>query len=230
MLSGGLQVQAGPCDGEEDADILYVAIDICDMFAPLPDFAWTKVAGACARTVTPMYHVLCNTFHDDMEHVAHLLAELELPPSEENVCPAHTAEAPAVKHSQPERPSRKRRRPSAVYHELNSDGQLVIPPSHPSIPTIIITLCPSQSRNPACLVPYQDASFGNRLAVPTHPALNATFPPLVAPQVPVVEHWRYESGHWRALLPDVDEQTTRGMFSRPLSTRRRRARACVADL
>ena len=72
-------------------------------------------------------------------------------------------------------------------------------------------------------MPYQDAAFGNRLPVPTHPALNDVFPPLVAKPFPLVERWRYEDGHWRAQLPPVQEQMSKGMFSRPLSTRRQRA-------
>ena len=86
-----------------------------------------------------------------------------------------------------------------------------------------MTPCPSLPRSEACLVPYQDAAFGNRLPVPTHPALNDVFPPLVAKPFPLVERWRYEDGHWRAQLPPVHEQMRKGMFSRPLSTRRQRA-------
>ena len=102
---------------------------------------------------------------------------------------------------------------------------LVITNPDPSIPTIVVTPCPSLPRELACLVPYQDAAFGNRLTVPTHPALNDAHPPLVAKPFPLVERWRYEGGHWRAQLPPVQEQMSKGMFSRPLSTRRQRALA-----
>ncbi len=102
----------------------------------------------------------------------------------------------------------------------------------PSIPTIVVTPCASLPRASACLIPYQDAAFGNRLPVPTHPALNDVFPPLVAKPFPLVERWRYEDGHWYAQLPPVQEQMSKGMFSRPLSTRRQRApdaaRVCAA--
>ena len=91
----------------------------------------------------------------------------------------------------------------------------------PSIPTVVVTPCPSRPREVACLVPYQDSAVGNRLFVPTHPALNDAHPPLV-------EHWRYEDGHWRAQLLPVQEQMSEGMFSRPLSTRRQRARDVAA--
>ena len=104
-----------------------------------------------------------------------------------------------------------------------SEEPLVITNEDPSIPTIVITPCPSLPRESACLIPYQDAAYGNRLPVPTHPALNDVFPPLVAKPFPLVECWRYEDGHWRAQLPPVQEQMSKGMFSRPLSTRRQRA-------
>ena len=45
---------------------------------------------------------------------------------------------------------------------------------------------------------------------------------------PLVERWRYEDGHWRAQLPPVQEQMSRGMFSRPLSTRRLRTQQDAA--
>ncbi|OBZ78585.1 hypothetical protein A0H81_01253 [Grifola frondosa] len=77
--------------------------------------------------------------------------------------------------------------------------------SDPSIPSIVITPCASQPRETDCLLPYQDVAFGNRLAVPTHP------------------RWNYKDGHWHAVLPSVKEQLSKGMFSRPLSTRRQRA-------
>ena len=105
---------------------------------------------------------------------------------------------------------------------------LVITNPDPSIPTIVVTPCPSLPRELACLVPYQDAAFGNRLTVPTHPALNDAHPPLVAKPFPLVERWRYEGGHWRAQLPPVQEQMSKGMFSRPLSTRRLRTQQDAA--
>lgn len=101
-------------------------------------------------------------------------------------------------------------------------NSLVITNDDPSIPTIVVTLCPSLPRGDACLIPYQDAAFGNRLPVPTHPVLNDVFPPLMAKPFPLVERWRYEDGHWHAQLPPVQEQMSKGMFSRPLSTRRQR--------
>lgn len=93
---------------------------------------------------------------------------------------------------------------------------------NPEIPTIVITPCPTQERDRSCWVPYQDASFGNRLSVPMHPAVNDVFPPLMAKPVPFVEHWRFIDGHWRALLPSPEEQMQKGMFSKPALARRRK--------
>ena len=96
-----------------------------------------------------------------------------------------------------------------------TDEPFTIRSSNPEIPTIVITPCPTQERDRSCWVPYQDASFGNRLSVPMHPAVNNVFPPLVAKPAPFVEHWRFIDGHWRALLPSLEEQMQKGMFSRP---------------
>ncbi|EMD32520.1 hypothetical protein CERSUDRAFT_118562 [Gelatoporia subvermispora B] len=229
--SAGRALRA-PLDAEDYAstreELLLVDVDgLRELVRPLPDIAWAKVAQACVRTVSPVYRAISNTLHDDVEEVARLLADLETPslaaPSEEvankagqsSVLPSET---PSLTVATPplDRPPRKRRRSSAAT-------PIVITTSDPSLPTIIITLCPSQPRDRACLVPYQDASFGNRLAVPAHPVLNAVFPPLVAAPCPLVEQWRYERGHWRALLPDPEEQFAKGMFSRPFLGRRQKA-------
>lgn len=104
-----------------------------------------------------------------------------------------------------------------------------------AIPQIVITPCPTEPRDPSCLVPFQDSLFNTRLTVPNHPTVNSVFPPLL-PDVPVsqrplraVEMWRYERGHWLAVLPSVEEQARRGLFSRGLRTKgcaaRRRTRA-----
>lgn len=94
------------------------------------------------------------------------------------------------------------------------------------LPIIMITPCPSEPHDTSCLVPYQDAAFGLRLTVPAHPVLNEVFPPLVTKPFPLVENWRYENGHWRALLPSLEEQVTKGMFSRPIATRRLPRTSC----
>ncbi|THH10157.1 hypothetical protein EW145_g1515 [Phellinidium pouzarii] len=49
-----------------------------------------------------------------------------------------------------------------------------------TIPSIVITPAPSQSRGMSC-VPVQDTYFGARLTVPSYSALNAAHPPMMAP-------------------------------------------------
>lgn len=100
-------------------------------------------------------------------------------------------------------------------------GPLVIKNDNADIPTIVITPCPTLPRDKSCLVPFQDVSFGNRLAVPMHPVVNEAFPPLLPRPVPYVERWRFQDGHWWAVLPTLEEQLRRGMFSRPITRRRR---------
>lgn len=103
-----------------------------------------------------------------------------------------------------------------------------------SIPRIIITPAPPQHfREMSSCVPVQDTSFGSRLTVPSHSALNASHPPLVAPCYPhalihvSVRAWTYKYGHWCAVAPGIEEQERRGIFSRPMSSRRRALRKRV---
>lgn len=108
---------------------------------------------------------------------------------------------------------------------------LIIKPTHPSAPTIIVSPCPPQARETSSWVPYQDSSFGTRLVVPTYTPSNDSFPPLVAPLNidNRVDDWKYVNGHWCAVLPTQDEQCRRGLYSR--SVRRPRLRPpCRTDI
>ena len=102
------------------------------------------------------------------------------------------------------------------------------------VPSIVITPAPYQAPEKSAWVPIQDTCFGQRLTVPTHSALNAAHPPMLVPayyhactRMPVVRSWTYKQGHWCAILPGLDEQERRGLFSRPLGARRRSALASV---
>ena len=77
-----------------------------------------------------------------------------------------------------------------------------------------------------CWVPVQDACFGKRLVVPAHAAVNEVFPPQLGMGRAGVlaRQWEYADGHWRAVLPSVDEQMRRGLHSRAVSHRRRSSR------
>ncbi|KAG0707541.1 hypothetical protein DFH29DRAFT_994973 [Suillus ampliporus] len=187
------------------------------------DFSWR---GLCGQTIEPVYRGLKSVVEEDLDTVVRLLSDLdplgeELEPMNENIeippqpqlpLPSsprvYAAEDSALSCpdvSLPERPRRKRRRSSALVEPL------VIKPTHPSAPIIIVSPCPPQARETSSWVPYQDASFGERLTVPTYTPLNSAFPPLVAPSSldNRVDDWRYIDGHWYAVLPTIDEQCKR---------------------
>ncbi|KAK0208976.1 hypothetical protein DFS33DRAFT_490190 [Desarmillaria ectypa] len=103
-------------------------------------------------------------------------------------------------------------------------------PSPPNfqVPKIVLTLCPSQPHDIPCRVPIQDSAYNQRLTVPTHTTVNSVFPPMRArsPPVKLVKDWIWRDGHWQAILPDLDEQARRGIFSHPSSNVRRKASRC----
>ncbi|KAI0800798.1 hypothetical protein C8Q74DRAFT_1238800 [Fomes fomentarius] len=217
---------------DDEGEVLSLNVEeLCQLVLPLPQLAWSRVSDICTRNVGPVYSAIRNTLQNDVEQLAQLFVDLEasseqetyFEPSERDVLPTSLRRCQSTDNlaALPPVPPRARRRSS--LRQLEDDNVLVISNDDPSIPTIVITPCPSLPREVTCLVPYQDAAFGNRLPVPTHPVLNDVFPPLVARPFPLVERWRYEDGHWRAQLPPVQEQMSKGMFSRPLSTRRQRA-------
>ncbi|KAG1754804.1 uncharacterized protein EDB91DRAFT_1242042 [Suillus paluster] len=209
------------------------------------DLSWR---GLCGRTIEPVYRGLKSVVEEDLNTVVKLLSELDsvgeglertnenvqVPPQPQPPLPpgprVYVAEDSALSCadvSLPERPRRKRRRSSALVEPL------VIKPTHPSAPTIIISPCPSQARETSSWVPYQDASFGARLTVPTYAPFNGAFPPLVTPSDldNRVDDWMYVDGHWCAILPTQDEQCRRGLYSRSVSRRRSRLRPpCRTDV
>ncbi|KAJ3524785.1 hypothetical protein NM688_g8503 [Phlebia brevispora] len=226
---------AEDCFSWEDEPVL--TLNVNDLFAyvpSVPGISWERVADVCVKTVKPVYHAVQRTLQDDLDDFAQFMVELEdrhLGDGDEvSVCETAAEESlpPLVQPEQAHsdlpcslarlRPlgSHKRR-----YVDPELDGVLCIPSSDPSIPSIVITPCPSQPRDRSCLVPYQDVSFGNRLAVPNYPVVNQAFPPLLPKPAPFVERWRFKDGHWWAVLPTPEEQITRGMFSRPMPRRRR---------
>ncbi|KAJ8597570.1 hypothetical protein M405DRAFT_927975 [Rhizopogon salebrosus TDB-379] len=204
------------------------------------DLSWH---GLCGRTIEPVYRGLKSIVEEDFDTVARLLSELEpidegprqaneslelpsqpqIPLSSNSKTQGSVLPCPDISIS--EWPRRKRRRSSTLVEPL------VIKPTHPSAPTIIVTPCSPQSRETSSWVPYQDASFGTLLTVPTHTPSNGTFPPLVAPLNTDhrVDDWKYVNGHWCAVLPTQDEQCRRGLYSKSL--RRSRSRPpCRTDI
>jgi len=233
----GVRAEAGhrtaPRTQEDDYLYVDVDVDIHELLNPLPEFAWARVTDLYANTVAPMYRVVRDTLQDDMEQLAFILDE---PPPSRRICGSSLVadleascprqDSDAIGCCTPSGLLSACGKPSTL--DTNANEVWLLRSASCSLPSIVVTLCPSRPRDFACLVPFQDAHFGNRLAVPTHPALNAVYPPLFAQGLPIVHRWRYERGHWYALLPDLEEQKARGLFSRPSSaTRRRRVRSAM---
>lgn len=218
----------------EDEETFSVDLSLAS-FVLSPDLSWNGVKGLCGWSVGPVYRSLKSVVEEDIEHVSKLLSELAplvketegkaeaaiildavLPIPAEPVAASKSFSSPDI--IRPERVQRKRRRSSVLLDPV------VIRPSGPSAPSIIITPCISRVRETSCWVPYQDASFGARLTLPTHNVLNSVHPPMVAPintAVTHIDNWEYTDGHWRAALPSPDEQCKKGMFSRVANSRRR---------
>ncbi|KAG0707544.1 hypothetical protein DFH29DRAFT_896232 [Suillus ampliporus] len=199
------------------------------------DLSWRRL---CAQTIEPVYRGVKSVVEEDLDTVVRLLSEidplgegleqtngnLQVPPQPQLSLPSnprvHEAEDSALPYpdvSLPERRRRKHRRSVALVETL------VIKPTHPFAPTITISPCPPQARETSSWVPYQDASFGMCLTVPTYAPLNGAFPPLVIPSNldNRVDDWKYVNGHWCAVFPTHDEQCRRGLYSRSVVSRRR---------
>ncbi|KAF8963930.1 hypothetical protein BDZ97DRAFT_1919460 [Flammula alnicola] len=233
-----LDVQIEQCgmsaQNEDGQHSLVVDLDALRALVPqLPNNAWRRVAQACTRAVTPMCTNLHHTISSDFDNVAQLLLDLEirhdntlnsalpvgllnpLTPSENVGIETRCLADPTP------RPPAKRRRSS------HSTMPIVIPSTHPSVPTIVITLSPPQPREMSCRIPYQDQAFGNLLTVPSHPVFNKHHPPMVLDpcSLPQLNEWKWENGHWEAVLPSLTEQTKRGMFSRPVMAKKKSSRS-----
>ena len=90
---------------------------------------------------------------------------------------------------------------------------------------IVITLSPPAPRALLARVPCQDAAFGARLTVPTHPVFNGARAGLHDADrtaLARVVDWRLCGGRWEAIVPCLREQERRGLFSRPVSAKKRR--------
>lgn len=232
------QILSSPSDEEEDClsweleatPTLSLNFDaLHGLIHPFSRISWGSVSAACMNSVVPVLRSIQRTYCDDLNDLVQYMAELDpinWDDYELSVCETAVEESlhpvPLRTHT-PLRPSgpgvsslRRRRKSDTEFGKA-----LVIKNDDPAIPTIVITPCPTLPRDRSCLVPYQDVSFGNRLAVPMHPVVNEAFPPLLPKPVPYVDRWRFQDGHWWAVLPTPEEQMMRGMFSRPVSRRRR---------
>lgn len=104
-----------------------------------------------------------------------------------------------------------------------SHGPLVLKSRDSSIPTIIITPPCQEEHEDYCRIPLQNSAFHNQLTVPKHPAFNHIHPPLALTSYssPVLSHWRWRDGHWHGIVPSLEVQDERGLFSKALVTRKR---------
>ncbi|KAI6047984.1 hypothetical protein EDC04DRAFT_2620839 [Pisolithus marmoratus] len=211
----------------ESADGISVDVSLASLLSS-SDLSWSRIAGLCRHSILPVYKSLRTTVEEDIEHVSRLLSELEpiseYESSEQNVADADASVSPSWPGSPPPEGSRHHRRRPSLPPELP-----VVRLLDPSVPTVIVTPCPDEPRETSCWVPFQDASFGMRLTVPSHVALNKLHPPLMTDcthLVPQIDEWQYINGHWYAIAPPPAEQCRRGVYSRPVNGRVRSRPRC----
>jgi hypothetical protein len=213
-----------------DVDLYSIDINTLSAFLPSP---WRRVASVCGQAISPIYKTVQSILNEDLEHVAGFSSELE--PFDQGDVVRNTASNTMpldlcaryptdinpnyhIRNSLSPPPRRKRRRSQGPL-----DYPLMVPSPHSSVPTILITPCPTLPQYTS-RVPLQDASHGNKLTVPGHPHFNSSFPPLLSNSRPVhtpfVTRWKWDEGHWWAVVPDLETQVHKGWFSRPLGARR----------
>ncbi|KAI0274917.1 hypothetical protein BC834DRAFT_21299 [Gloeopeniophorella convolvens] len=188
-----------------------------------PRVPWQGVS-ALGSTLRPLYNVVHESLSQEFENAAPFFADLDF---EDAPAGGDSGGGGCTPLSQDTK--------SADVHELDTkssdgasahDSSCLIDSAESGIPVIVITPCdtPNREASAYCWVPIQDACFGNRLVVPAHPVVNEVFPPLLARSMHrFTRSWEYAGGHWRVVVPSLEEQMRRGPFSRTLSARRRAA-------
>ncbi|TFK41928.1 hypothetical protein BDQ12DRAFT_732688 [Crucibulum laeve] len=208
------------------------------LVSPLPDNAWQRVAGVYGNTLLPIFRNMQTMLSEDVEQIAQVLSDLERrhedsfnyePVSVLSQLHPLSLYAPNLQsdvHSNTPtpatRPLRKRRDSAESCEE-----PIVIQSLHQSAPTIVITPCASQAPESSCRVPFQNRAFGNLMTVPAHPTFNNVYPPMIPERcrTPTLRKWKWQDGHWQTVLPSIEEQTKKGMFSRAYNGRRKASRA-----
>ncbi|KAL1703770.1 hypothetical protein EV121DRAFT_291963 [Schizophyllum commune] len=225
LLDVRVEYQRG-AEEEEDSTILVDvdalrALSLSDTIIPgvsgaLPGVA-TRFAGLCTR--------IYGALGDDVHTLSQALLALEDAGDEED----EAEEPPMSKsHRSPHFPHRRQRRRIGLRpRPAHLHDTILLPSPRPCVPSIILTPAPPSPIPTASRTPWQDAAFGSRLSVPGHNAFNAVHPPLLArplPGRPDAWEWREREGRWVALLPGLDAQAARGLYSRPVSVKRKAAR------
>lgn len=210
----------------------------------LPENSLQRVAEHCDELFTPV----CKTLAEDINTITHLLLELETSCDLEERKSTRESEldtaSPSLDQDNDLVQANMVRGPQDLVHRerLFSKGRrlsyppptpIIIPSTHPRAPSIMISPCGSQNQEKTCRVPYQNSAFGKMLTVPSHPSYNTIHPPMLIPpsssSLPLLEDWRWNDGHWEAVLPCLQQQTKRGLFSKAQSARRRSHRPCTPE-
>ncbi|KAF9469731.1 hypothetical protein BDZ94DRAFT_1243128 [Collybia nuda] len=214
---------------EDDDSIVLDLAALRKMLLPLSNNSWQRAISMYGRTITPIYRNFQNMVNYDLERVAQVLSDLE--PS----CVTDECDEPAGDYNELTCPMNLRGTfvepepwmpvvptKSRLSHLPFGAAPVVLKSLHPSIPTISITP-PQEEHEGCCRVPLQNSAFRNQLIVPRHPAFNHIHPPMVLTSytLPVLSHWRWQNGHWQGIVPSVEEQNKKGLFSRALVPRKR---------
>jgi len=232
------EIPEGLSPSDEDEEALSIDVNALTALLPSPDVPWRRITDVCGQTISPIYKSIRDMLMEDAEHVARILSELEpleLEVDSQNKESEATVVVPSLQDPLSLKTRRSHGYPSpevATYPHSHRkrrrscdspDHPVLIPSTHPSTPSIVITPCVTLQCPSSSWVPLQDASYGNKLAVPGYAHMNSCFAPLILKpgHVPLVECWKWKEGHWWAIIPDLEEQGRKGWFSRPLSARRR---------
>ncbi|PPQ64258.1 hypothetical protein CVT24_008661 [Panaeolus cyanescens] len=212
-------------DESEHTSTLILDLDaLRQAFLPsIPDNPWNRVAGVCGRAIAPVCSTIQSTISNDIDTIAQILYRLELNNDAEqslgDILPVGLLEPISSEDEVLSSP------PKSPEVGSSSDSSQNYKTSCHSIPSIVITPAPPQKRETSCLVPYQDEAFGNQLTVPLHPAFNTRrHPPMQHLQhtpLPRLDNWKWVNGRWKAIIPSLEEQNRRGMFSKARGIRRK---------
>jgi len=174
----------------------------------------------------PVYKILPSLISDDIEHVAHIFANLDAPHIRERIeilnPPSSPRTFPSTQNEQASIDPPvfdllcRRRHPKRRRCSAESERPFIVHSPSPSLPAIIVTPCPSTPPVTLPRIPLQNRDFGQRLSVPSHPVFNHVFPPMARPAFLPSEpvRWIWSNGHWEAILPGLAEQTEKGLFSK----------------
>ncbi|KAK0199061.1 hypothetical protein F5146DRAFT_1021977 [Armillaria mellea] len=225
----------GGSDDEDQPLVINLEVLLQDLALQVPD-VWRRAATIYGESIHPACSNLRTMLSGDVERMEKFFLELETHDDDDGPlvsdldppCPMNlTPDASSSTSRSQQRRSRSVSQSASISFGSAFDMYQPSPPNF-QVPEIVLTLCPSQPRDISCCVPIQDSAYNQRLTVPTHTTVNSVFPPMRARSPPVksVKDWIWRDGHWQAILPDLDEQARRGIFSRPSSNGRRRVTRC----